>query len=203
MVELGSKPNPKPVNSVHTATLSNQQENNSSLQLLGVLFMGSFFLSPLGHNAELSTRITRLHRQIPVDRGPGWDPGLLPHQVVVSPHGESLRHLWWGLCFLILPDLPGLFLRFDAAFSKDMFMLTQVFSPRMRRWSQWTLVIQRNNMSNKFGSGFLQAQRQKRKKEKPHIVVCSTHTSLHKERDLKPRMTLGDESMCKECLVCF
>lgn len=111
--------------------------------------------------------------------------------------------LWWGLWFLIIPNLPELFLRFDAAFSKDMFILTQVFSPRMRRWSQWTLVIQRNNMSNKFGSGFLQAQRQKRKKEKPHIVVCSTHTSLNKERDLKHRMTLGDESVCKECLVCF
>lgn len=54
-----------------------------------------------------------------------------------------------------------------------------------------------------FGSGFFWAQRQKRGKEKPHIVVCGTHTSLNGERDLEHRMTLGDESVCKECLVCF
>lgn len=64
---------------------------------------GVGFPSPLGHNAELSTRITRLHRQVPADRGPGWDPGLLPQQVVVSPHGESFQGslVGAGCCALV------------------------------------------------------------------------------------------------------
>lgn len=129
----------------------------------------------------------------------------LCHRTVSLPSTHSPVDAGYGLWLAVI---PGETLRIAFAFRCCLFqrhvhVKTQVFSPRMRRWSQWTLVIQRNNMSNKFGSGFLWAQRLKRKREKAQIVVdCSTHASLNKERDPEPRMTLADESLCKECLVC-
>lgn len=57
------------------------------LGLRGTLLMGG--LVPPGHNAELSPRTTRLHRQVPADGGPGRDAGLLPLEVALPSHGES------------------------------------------------------------------------------------------------------------------
>ena len=56
------------------------------LGLRGSLLTGG--LVPPGHNAELSPRTTRLHRQVPADGGPGRDAGLLPLQVAPPPHSE-------------------------------------------------------------------------------------------------------------------
>ena len=75
--------------------------------LRGSLLTGG--LVPPGHNAELSPRTTRLHRQVPADGGPGWDAGLLPLQVAPPSHSESPT-----------PDGPRPPSRAASACSKDL-----------------------------------------------------------------------------------